>query len=240
MAVINRIGQDMPGGPNVDLVSWQTDLSGGIQRVALKHGCAPFGNGKARAVAWNLVDPVPVHREPLYTPRRDLLAQYPALPDRRDFRVPDLGQSIQNIDHAKDFPMILTSGRIVEYEGGGDETRSNRWLAEIVQEAYAEINVKDAARLGVKDKDMVWVYGAEHNSRAHLRAHVSERTGPGVVFVPFHFGGILAGQSQRGKYPPGTDPIVLGEAVNQLTTYGYDPVTFMQETKVTLCRVEAA
>jgi formate dehydrogenase major subunit len=230
----------MPGGPNLDLVSWQTDLSGGIQRVALKHGCAPFGNGKARAVAWNLIDPVPVHREPIYTPRRDLLAQYPALDDRRDFRLPLLGKSLQFVDHAKDFPMILTSGRIVEYEGGGDETRSNKWLAEIVQEAYAEINILDAKRLGVSDKGMVWIYGAENNSRAHLRAHVSERTGPGVVFVPFHFGGILAGESQRAKYPPDTDPIVLGEAVNGLTTYGYDAVTHMQEAKVTLCRVEAA
>ena len=240
MVVIQKISDDMPGGPNLGLVSWQTDLSGGIQRVALKHGCAPFGNGKARAVAWNLVDPVPVHREPIYTPRRDLIDKYPALTDRRDFRVPQLARSIQAVDHAKDFPMILTSGRIVEYEGGGDETRSNRWLAEIVQEAYAEINIQDAKRLGVVDKGMVWIYGAEHDSKAHLRVHVSERTGPGVVFVPFHFGGILAGNSQRGKYPPGTDPVVLGEAVNQLTTYGYDPVTNMQETKVTLCRVEAA
>jgi len=33
---------------------------------------------------------------------------------------------------------------------------------------------------------------------------------------------------------------VLGHGVNQLTTYGYDSVTHMQETKVTLCRVEAA
>jgi formate dehydrogenase major subunit len=240
MAVIQKVGEDQPGGPKIDLVSWQTDLSGGIHRVALKHGCVPFGNGKARAVAWNLVDPVPVHREPIYTPRRDLIAQFPALDDRRDFRLPQLGKSLQAVDHAKDFPMILTSGRIVEYEGGGDETRSNRWLAEIVQEAYAEINVKDAERLGIRDRQMIWVHGAEHGSRAHLRAHVSERTGPGVVFVPFHFGGIWQGEDGRSKYPPGLDPIVLGEAVNQLTTYGYDPVTSMQETKVTLCRVEAA
>ena len=44
----------------------------------------------------------------------------------------------------------------------------------------------------------------------------------------------------RDAYPPGTDPIVLGEPCNGITTYGYDPVTFMQETKVTLCRVEPA
>ena len=56
--------------------NWKTDLSGGIQRVAIKHGCAPFGNAKARTVVWTFPDPVPLHREPLYTPRRDLLPQY--------------------------------------------------------------------------------------------------------------------------------------------------------------------
>ena len=34
----------------------------------MDHGCAPYGNAKARAVAWNLPDPVPIHREPIYTP----------------------------------------------------------------------------------------------------------------------------------------------------------------------------
>ena len=59
-----------------------------------------------------------------------------------------MGRSLQAIDHARDFPMVLTSGRLVEYEGGGDETRSNRWLAEIVQEAYVEINIRDASGSG--------------------------------------------------------------------------------------------
>jgi formate dehydrogenase major subunit len=62
----------------------------------------------------------------------------------------------------------------------------------------------------------------------------------GTVFMPFHFSGHWQGQSLRENYPPGTDPIVLGEPCNGVTTYGYDPVTFMQETKVTLCRVEPA
>jgi formate dehydrogenase major subunit len=34
----------------------------------------------------------------------------------------------------------MTSGRLVEYEGGGDETRSNPWLAELQQEMFVEIN----------------------------------------------------------------------------------------------------
>jgi formate dehydrogenase major subunit len=48
------------------------------------------------------------------------------------------------------------------------------------------------------------------------------------------------GKSQRDKYPEGADPYVLGEAANAATTYGYDSVTQMQETKVTLCRIRSA
>ena len=35
----------------------------------------------------------------------------------------------------------------------------------------------------------------------------------------------------------GAAPIVRGEAVNTATTYGYDRITLMQETKTTLCQV---
>ncbi|WP_207478343.1 formate dehydrogenase subunit alpha [Arenibaculum pallidiluteum] len=235
LATIQKIG-----GANPDAVSWATDLSCGIIRVAMEHGCLAYGNAKARAVAWNLPDPVPVHREPIYTPRRDLVAKYPTLEDKRDFRVPNIGRTVQARDVSKDFPIILTSGRLVEYEGGGEETRSNKWLAELQQDMFVEVNPQDASRLGIKDGGMVWVYGPEGNSRARVKALVTERVGKGVAFMPFHFAGHWEGKSQRAKYPPGTDPIVLGESVNALTTYGYDPVTFMQETKVTLCRIEAA
>src|SRR6201998_3594639 len=43
MAEINQINPATP-----DAVSWSTDLLGGIQRVALMHGCVPYGNAKAR------------------------------------------------------------------------------------------------------------------------------------------------------------------------------------------------
>ena len=69
---------------------------------------------------------------------------------------------------------------------------------------------------------------------------VTERVGRGVAFMPFHFGGVYQGQDLRSKYPAGADPIVLGEAANTATTYGYDSVTQMQETKTTLCRIQAA
>ena len=240
-AVIERIG-----GNNPDSVSWAIDLSGGIQRVAMKHGCIHYGNGKARANAWNLPDPVPVHREPIYTPRPELVAKYPTLPNAVQFRVPNVGFDVQKaaVDKgiAKSFPLILTSGRLVEYEGGGEETRSNKWLAELQQDAFIEINPADAAARGIKDGAWVWVSGPEMagGKACRMKALVTERVGRGVTWMPFHFAGWFQGVDQRNKYPKGADPIVLGESVNTITTYGYDPFTGMQEPKATLCQIRAA
>jgi len=234
MAVIKKIG-----GEKIGAVSWTTDLSGGIQRVAIKHGLNPPGNAKARCVAWNFPDAVPVHREPLYTPRRDLVASYPTYKDTKLWRLPTLYKSIQDRDVSKEYPIILTSGRLVEYEGGGEETRSNPWLAELQQDMFVEINPTDANNLGIKDGQVVWVEGAE-KGKVKVKAMVTERVGRGVAFMPFHFGGWYQGEDLRAKYPTGADPIVLGEAANTATTYGYDPITLMQETKTTLCRISAA
>jgi formate dehydrogenase major subunit len=231
-------------GAGIDNASWATDLSGGIQRVAIAHGCIPYGNGKARAIAWNLPDPIPVHREPIYSPRVDLVAKYPTRPDFQSFRVPNIGFTVQKaaVDGgiAKQFPIILSSGRLVEFEGGGEETRSNKWLAELQQDMFVEINPADASERGIREGQFVWVYGPESKSRVRVKALLTERVGKGVAWMPFHFGGFFQGEDQRKNYPQGTDPIVLGESVNTVTTYGFDPVTAMHEGKVTLCRIEAA
>src|SRR3954452_20455997 len=256
MAVLKKLGWDRDLRPeeraaierinsaNPDAVSWSIDLSGGIQRVAINHGCTPYGNGKARTVAWNLPDPIPVHREPIYTPRPDLVSKYPTRPDAQQFRVPNVGFSMQKAatDNGivKRFPLILSSGRLVEYEGGGEETRSNKWLAELKQDMYVEINTSDAAERGIRYGGWVWVTGAESNSKTRVKAFVTERVGKGVAWMPYHFAGWYQGADLRSKYPRGDDPIVLGESVNTLTTYGYDPATGMQEPKATLCEIKAA
>jgi len=222
-----------------DKTNWKTDLSGGIQRVAIKHGCAPFGNAKARAVVWTFVDQVPLHREPLYTPRRDLVADYPTFEDRKMYRLPTKFKSIQDQDFSKSHPIILTSGRLVEYEGGGDESRSNPWLAELQQDMFCEIHPIDANNLGIRDGDMVWIHSPE-NSKVKVKAMVTERVGRGVAFMPFHFGGHFQGDDISNRYPDGTVPYVVGESSNTCGTYGYDIVTNMQESKVTLCNIEKA
>src|SRR6478672_6675813 len=174
---------------NPDTVSWSIDLSGGIQRVAIEHGCIPYGNGKARANAFGLPDPIPVHREPIYTPRAELVEKYPTLPDAKQFRLPNIGFTVQKAavekGIAKQFPLILSSGRLVEYEGGGEETRSNKWLAELQQDMFIEINPVDAADRGIKDGSWVLVSGAEMPSGkvCRMKALVTERVGKGVTWT---------------------------------------------------------
>ncbi len=228
------------GSGELGKVNWKTDLSGGIQRVAIAHGCAPFGNAKARCVVWTFPDPVPIHREPLYTPRFDLVAKYPTYEDRQTFwRLPTLYRSIQENDHSVKYPLAFISGRLTEHQGGGAATRSNPWLAKLQPEMFVEINPADANDLGVGHWRYVWLEGAE-GGRIKVRALVTERVGRGVVWTPFHFGGWFEGRDLIDRYPAGCAPYARGESCNTATTYGYDSVTQMQETKATLCRIEPA
>jgi formate dehydrogenase major subunit len=223
--------------------TWATDMSSGIIRVAMKnHGCHPWGNAKARAVVWNFPDGIPQHREPLYSPRADLIEKYPTHDDVKVFwRLPTLFKSVQdkNKDIGKQFPIILTSGRLVEYEGGGEETRSNPWLAELMQENFVEINPKAAADRGIRNGEQVWVK-TPTGARIRVTAKVTEGIGPDHAFIPFHFSGWWQGKDMLPYYPDGAAPIVRGEAVNTATTYGYDRVTMMQESKTTVCQIERA
>ena len=229
--------------------NWKTDSSGGIIRVAMKvHGCHPFGNAKARAVVWNFPDPIPQHREPLYSTRPDLVAQYPTHDDKKAFwRLPTLYKSVQdkNKDIGKTFPLIMTSGRLVEYEGGGEETRSNPWLAELQQEMFIEINPRAANDRGIRNGEDVWVKtppmaAVPEFKGLRVKALVTERVDEGTVWMPFHFSGRWGGADLAAYYPEGAMPVVRGEAINTATTYGYDSVTMMQETKTTVCQVEKA
>jgi formate dehydrogenase major subunit len=229
--------------------NWKTDPTGAIIRVAMKnHGCHPFGNAKARAVVWNFPDPIPQHREPLYSTRADLVAKYPTHDDKKAFwRLPTLYKTVQeqNKDIGKTFPLVMTSGRLVEYEGGGEETRSNPWLAELQQEMFVEINPRAANDRGIRNGDEVWVKtppmaALPDFKGLKVRALVTERVDAGTVFLPFHFSGRWGGMDLAKYYPEGAMPIVRGEAINTATTYGYDSVTMMQETKTTVCQIEKA
>jgi len=155
MEVIQRVN---PANP--DAVSWFArpfPAESSAWRSSM--GCSPYGNAKARMIAWNLPDPIPVQREPIYTPRpgpgRRLsdLAGRQAVP-RAQHRLLPCKKAAVDRGIAKQFPLILSSGRLVEYEGGGEETRSNKWLAELKQHMFVEINPADAVEAGHQGRRM--------------------------------------------------------------------------------------
>jgi formate dehydrogenase major subunit len=81
------------------------------------------------------------------------------------------------------FPLILTTGRILSQYNVGAQTRRTRnvaWHSEDV----VEIHPHDADERGVKDGD--WVGIQSRAGETVLRAQVSERVQPGVIYTTFH------------------------------------------------------
>ena len=225
---------------------WKTDLTGKVFEETIAKGLCPYGNGRARINAWNLKDdPVPRHREPIHTPRPDLIAKWPTYDDVKDhFRVPTLFKSLQKPDWAEKFPVLLNTGRQVEFEGGGATERNCWWLVELQPEMYAEIHPKLANDNGLKHGDWMWIESPEDldgkPSRVKVKAKVTKRVPTNMVYLPFHWGGSFDGKSLAGKFPDGHVPYGIGESANVVTNYGYDRITQMQETKGGLCRIVKA
>jgi len=82
------------------------------------------------------------------------------------------------------FPLILTTGRILSQYNVGAQTRrtdNNRWH----DEDRLEIHPNDAEERGIVEGD--WVGIASRAGETVLRARVTERVQPGVVYTTFHF-----------------------------------------------------
>ncbi|MGH7934527.1 MAG: formate dehydrogenase subunit alpha [Candidatus Binataceae bacterium] len=81
------------------------------------------------------------------------------------------------------FPLLLTTGRILTQYNVGTQTRRTRnavWHAE----DRLEIHPHDAEQRGVRDGE--WVELASRAGATVLRATVTERVAPGVVYTTFH------------------------------------------------------
>jgi predicted molibdopterin-dependent oxidoreductase YjgC len=85
----------------------------------------------------------------------------------------------------EDYPLILTTGRVLEHWHGGSLTRHS-WLDDLYPEALIEINPADAAHLGLQ-QDGTAVRVTSRRGSIVLRCKVTQKTTPGVVFIPFHF-----------------------------------------------------
>ena len=115
------------------------------------------------------------------------------------------------------YPMVLTTGRLLEHWHTGSMTRRASNLDALEPEAIASLNPRDIAKLGLKPGDFVNVGTRRGSIRLKSRA---ERDVPeGMVFVPFCFAEASA---------------------NMLTNPQLDPLGKIPEFKYCAARVEKA
>jgi formate dehydrogenase (NADP+) alpha subunit len=117
----------------------------------------------------------------------------------------------------REYPFVLTTGRILQHYHTGTMTRRVEGLNHLVPEAFVEINPKDAARLDVSTGDFLKV--ASRRGEIKIKARVTVRVAQGEVFIPFHF---------------------VEASANVLTAANLDPVAKIPEFKVSAVNVSKA
>lgn len=221
--------------------NWKVDTSGIIIQKCMEKQIAPYGNARARALAWSFADQIPKHREPIHSPRHDLTKKYPSFKDKKDhFRVFTKYESLQSEQNwSEKFPINLVTARLVNMNGAGAETRASKYLCALTPEMFCNINPQLAKEHGIEDKGMMWIHSPE-GTKIKVKARYSLSVSPDRIYIPFHFAGYFQGKSLSDKYPQGHKPYAIGESANTVTNYGYDIVTQIPETKGGLCRVSKA
>ena len=117
----------------------------------------------------------------------------------------------------KEYPMILSTGRVLYHYHTGTMTRLAKGLSERYPESLVEIHPEDASRLGIDDGRAVRL--TSRRGAVEAKARVTDRSPVGTVFMNFHF---------------------REAAVNLLTNPALDPIGKIPEFKVCAVRVEAA
>jgi formate dehydrogenase alpha subunit len=115
-----------------------------------------------------------------------------------------------------DFPLILSTGRILFHWHGGTMSRRSPGLESLAPEAEVEINPQDAANLGIQAEQTVQV--TSRRGSVSATARLTERSPEGTVFITFHY---------------------AEAAANLLTPSHIDPVAKIPEYKVSAVRIEA-
>ncbi|HLV65490.1 MAG TPA: molybdopterin oxidoreductase family protein [Polyangiaceae bacterium] len=121
-------------------------------------------------------------------------------------------------DVDEEYPIILTTGRVVSQFLSGNQTRRIGPLVDHYPEPKVEIHPNLAARLGIADGDFVTV--ESRRGSCTLPALVVKTIRPDTVFIPYHW--------------PGR------KSANQLTISAQDPVSKIPEYKVCAVRVRKA
>ena len=90
--------------------------------------------------------------------------------------------------HGSEFPLILTTGRLLEHYNCGTQTRRTG-NARIVDHDELAINPVDAKKKGIATGDMVRVFSAR--GEIPMRAKISDEVKPGILYTTFHFPEVL-------------------------------------------------
>ena len=114
-----------------------------------------------------------------------------------------------------EFPVILTTGRVVSQYLSGTQTRRIGPLVDQYPEPLIEMHPQLANRHGIKDGD--WVRIEARRGICTLRAKIVTTIRPDTIFVPYHWGG--------------------GKSINQVTIAAQDPISKIPEYKVCAVRI---
>ncbi|HWV38094.1 MAG TPA: molybdopterin oxidoreductase family protein [Vulgatibacter sp.] len=117
-----------------------------------------------------------------------------------------------------EYPIILTTGRVVSQFLSGNQTRRIGPLVDHYPEPRLEVHPALAAKLGIAHGD--WTLAESRRGNCTLRASVVRTIRPDTVFIPYHWGG--------------------RKSANQLTNAALDPISGIPEYKVCAVRVRKA
>jgi assimilatory nitrate reductase catalytic subunit len=117
-----------------------------------------------------------------------------------------------------DYPIILTTGRVISQFLSGTQTRRIGPLVDQYPEPVVEMHPRLAEKLGVADQD--WVNVESRRGLVCLRARVVPTIRPDTVFVPYHWAG--------------------PRSINRVTIAAQDPISKIPEYKVCAVRVTKA
>lgn len=86
---------------------------------------------------------------------------------------------------SKGYPLLLTTGRILEHWHTGTMSRRSNVLTELHPNGVVEMSPNDAIERGLIEGDLVVVMS--RRGRVEAPVHITEKSPPGVVFMPFHW-----------------------------------------------------
>jgi assimilatory nitrate reductase catalytic subunit len=121
-------------------------------------------------------------------------------------------------DASAEYPVFLTTGRVVSQFLSGTQTRRIGPLVRQYPEPRIEMHPRLASTLGIADGD--WATAETRRGTITLRAMVVTTIRPDTIFIPYHWGG--------------------AKSANQLTVAAQDPISKIPQYKVCGCRVRKA